>query len=270
MSTQVATQSTVVRKVVVAGVLGAVAILLGATHLGYIPWVVGVAITVMHVPVIIGAILEGPIVGAAIGLLFGLSSMVQAYVAPTGPGDYYFRNPIVSVLPRLLIGPLAYLVYRLLQERKSWKSLGILMGVIAVALGALAVAYATPTLPSYETALGVQAGAAVPTLKVIVLASTLLIAVLGMASLYWILRHKSEATAVGTAAVVGTLTNTILVLGTIGLMGSLGWAAPLPWVVILAVAVTNGIPEIVAAVILTVAVVVAWKRIETGRRKSRI
>jgi len=53
------------RKIVVTGVLGAIAILLGLTHWGFIPWFGwDVSLTIMHVPVIIGAILEGPVVGA--------------------------------------------------------------------------------------------------------------------------------------------------------------------------------------------------------------
>jgi uncharacterized membrane protein len=101
-----------VRKIVVAGVMSAIAIFLGATHLGFIPWIAGAALTIMHVPVIIGAILEGPIVGLVIGFLFGLFSLIQGAIAPTGPVDTFFVNPLVSILPRLLIGPVAWLVYR--------------------------------------------------------------------------------------------------------------------------------------------------------------
>jgi len=101
-----------VRKIAIAGVLSAVAVVLGATRLGFIPWFSGASITIMHVPVIIGALLEGPLVGAAIGVIFGVSSLMQAALAPTGPIDVAFANPLVSVLPRLLIGPAAYLIYR--------------------------------------------------------------------------------------------------------------------------------------------------------------
>lgn len=106
-----------VRKIAVAGVLSAVAVVLGVTHLGLIPWFSGAAVTVLHVPVIIGALLEGPIVGLAIGLIFGLSSLMQAALAPTGPIDVAFVNPLVSVLPRLLIGPVSYLAYRSIRGR---------------------------------------------------------------------------------------------------------------------------------------------------------
>jgi uncharacterized membrane protein len=118
----------VVRKIVISGVLGAVAILLGATHWGFIPWLAGAALTIMHVPAIIGAVLEGPVVGAAIGFLFGLFSLIQGAVAPTGPADTWFVNPLISILPRLFIGPVAWLVYRAL-ERPSRVAALIVAGI---------------------------------------------------------------------------------------------------------------------------------------------
>jgi uncharacterized membrane protein len=104
------------RKIVTAGVLAAIACILGLTHWGFIPWFSGASLTIMHVPVIIGAVLEGPVVGMVIGLIFGLFSMLQAAIAPTGPTDVWFTNPLVSVLPRILIGLFAWLVYKALSK----------------------------------------------------------------------------------------------------------------------------------------------------------
>ena len=100
-----------VRKIVVAGVMSAIAIFLGATGLGFISWFAGVSITIMAVPVIIAAVMEGPIVGLAVGFLFGLFSLIQAAVAPKSPLDPLFVYPWLSILPRLFIGPAAWLVY---------------------------------------------------------------------------------------------------------------------------------------------------------------
>ncbi len=120
------------RKVVIAGVLGAISALLGWTRLGFIPWFSGASLTIMHVPVIIGAVLEGPWVGAAIGLIFGGFSMLQAAIAPTGPTDVWFTNPLLAVLPRLAIGPLAWLAYRGL---KRWPVPAL---IVAGVVGSLA------------------------------------------------------------------------------------------------------------------------------------
>lgn len=94
-----------VRQIVIAGILGGIAIFLGATRLGFIPVpnLAGNA-TILHVPVILGGALEGPVVGTIVGLIFGVFSFIQAEVP-------FFRNPLVSILPRLLIGVVAWAVF---------------------------------------------------------------------------------------------------------------------------------------------------------------
>jgi uncharacterized membrane protein len=119
-----------IRKIVIIGALGAVSVLLGATRWGFIPWF-GVSLTIMHVPVIIGAVLEGPVVGVAIGLIFGLFSMLQAAIAPTAPADAWFTNPLLAVLPRLFIGPLAWLAWRALRR---WPAPGLVVSGIVGSL----------------------------------------------------------------------------------------------------------------------------------------
>ena len=107
-----------VRKIVITGALGAVSVILGVTRWGFIPWISGASLTIMHIPVIIGAVLEGPIVGAIIGLIFGVSSLLQAAINPISPSDPWFVNPLLSILPRLVIGPVAWLVYDALKRNK--------------------------------------------------------------------------------------------------------------------------------------------------------
>jgi uncharacterized membrane protein len=93
------------RKIVIAGVLGAVAILLGVTRLGFIPVPTPAGhATIMHVPAILGGILEGPVVGALIGLIFGMFSFLNAAIP-------LFADPLVAVLPRLFIGVTAAYTY---------------------------------------------------------------------------------------------------------------------------------------------------------------
>jgi hypothetical protein len=78
--------------------------------------------------VIIGAVLEGPIVGAVVGLIFGVFSMIRAAVAPNSPLDPAFTNPLISVLPRLFIGPVAWLVWKAL---KRWTAVGLVAAGVA-------------------------------------------------------------------------------------------------------------------------------------------
>lgn len=100
-----------IRKIVVAGVLGGLSIILSVTPLGFFPMPTGVSLTTMHIPVIIGAVLEGPIVGVVIGFIFGMFSLIRAAIAPQGPADVWFVNPLVSIVPRLFIGLVAWLIY---------------------------------------------------------------------------------------------------------------------------------------------------------------
>lgn len=97
------------RKLVVIGMLSGISIFLGLTGLGFIN-IPPVKATIMHIPVIIGAIIEGPIVGGLIGLVFGLFSMYQAFTAPM-PTSFMFWNPIIALVPRILIGVVSYYVY---------------------------------------------------------------------------------------------------------------------------------------------------------------
>ncbi|MGQ9594942.1 MAG: ECF transporter S component, partial [Anaerolineae bacterium] len=70
-----------VRKIVVSGVLGAIAILLGATRLGFIPVPTAAGnATIMHVPAISGGIMEGWGGGGGSGGLFGRVRFLQATV----------------------------------------------------------------------------------------------------------------------------------------------------------------------------------------------
>jgi uncharacterized membrane protein len=107
-----------IRKLVITGALGALAVFLGITRLGFFPWFSGASITILHIPAIIGAILEGPIVGIGIGTIFGIFSLIQANLSPVG-ADALFRDPLVSVLPRVLFPLAAWGIYFLLSKWKK-------------------------------------------------------------------------------------------------------------------------------------------------------
>ncbi|MGN1248733.1 MAG: ECF transporter S component [Candidatus Spyradocola sp.] len=188
------------RRLVVCGMLSAVSVVLGMTPLGIIP-LGPLGVTTMHLPAIIGAILEGPVVGGVIGLIFGLVSLYKAVsggslLAPI------MMNPLVSILPRILIGPAAYYAYRGLEK----------------------------------------------------------------------LTHK-HALSIGIGAVAGTLTNTAGVMGFIYMLYASQYAEAVgvdPATVgytILGICATNGIPECIAAVVISVAVCLAVRGI--GRRRKK-
>jgi uncharacterized membrane protein len=138
-----------VRKLTTTALLGAIAVVLSFTPIGYI-YLGLVRVTFMHIPVIIAAIIEGPAAGAVVGLIFGVSSLVTNLGGPMGP---VFINPLVSIFPRILIGIIAALVYKVLQRaatalithRPGGKTVKLLQKVCSISAVPLAAAAGTIT-----------------------------------------------------------------------------------------------------------------------------
>jgi len=61
------------------------------------------SITIVHIPVIIGAILTGPLGGLVLGVTWGVTSWHYATTLGTIEAAI-FVNPLVSILPRILVG----------------------------------------------------------------------------------------------------------------------------------------------------------------------
>ena len=122
----------VIRALALTAALGALTIVLTITRLGFIPWFSGAAITILHVPVIIATLLGGLWAGLGVGLVFGLSSLIQAAVGPTGVLDPFFVNPIVSVLPRMLIALITFFVFKALQSMNKNNSPFLKQGFVGV------------------------------------------------------------------------------------------------------------------------------------------
>jgi len=143
------------RRLVITAMLIAISIVLAIpiqpagpiNSLGFIT--IGViAFTFMHVPAIIGAIMEGPVVGAIVGFAFGLFSLYLATLQPAGSQNAIFVDPIISILPRIFIGPVAWLVWNALQRSNQMAGLIgaavagtltntiLVVGAIALRLGA--------------------------------------------------------------------------------------------------------------------------------------
>lgn len=97
-------------------------------YLGYIPLGFMNATTI-HIPVILGALFLGPKRGAFLGGVFGLTSMINNTMINPGVtsfvfspfyslGDVHgnFASIIVCFVPRILIGVVAYYVFRLVSR----------------------------------------------------------------------------------------------------------------------------------------------------------
>ncbi|HMD89087.1 MAG TPA: ECF transporter S component [Anaerolineaceae bacterium] len=224
------------RKIAIAGALSAISVILGVTHWGYIPWFSGASLTIMHIPVIIGAVLEGPIVGAAIGLIFGISSMIQAAAAPTGPTDVLFTNPLLAVIPRLFIGPVAWLVWTAL---KRWKPVGLVAAGIAGSLTNTILVLGMIGLFG-----GHKLPFIIPALVYVQNDCSLLIWYKIIPFMECLVNHFSFV--FGSSIILPTV----------------------PWPILLGLGITNGPLEAGAAALLTLVVVAAWLQIPIGRKKG--
>lgn len=143
------------RRLVITAVLIAITIVLSIPlnlgplrALGFISFG-AISFTILVVPTIIGAILEGWVVGLIVGAAFGFFSMFLATQQPAGSPDAIFADPIISVLPRLFIGPVAWLVYRGMQRASenvrliSASVAGTLTNTILV-IGAISIRLSVP------------------------------------------------------------------------------------------------------------------------------
>jgi uncharacterized membrane protein len=92
--------------------------------LGFVPLGV-IKATTVHIPVIIGAILLGPKAGAVLGAVFGLTSIIKNTMEPAvvsfvftplipAPGETAgsLKALIIALVPRILTGVLAALIFR--------------------------------------------------------------------------------------------------------------------------------------------------------------
>lgn len=129
------------RQITTVGMLSAISIVLGITGYGFIPLPVAKA-TIMHVPVIIGSILEGPKVGMLIGLIFGVFSLIQNIMTPNLL-SFAFLNPLVSVFPRILIGITSYYSYMLVKSKKERFKIAVAaaVGSLTNTVGVLGMIY---------------------------------------------------------------------------------------------------------------------------------
>mgnify|MGYP003617810552 CR=1 FL=1 len=98
------------RELTVIGLLAAVTLMLGLSGYGLIP-IGPINVTTLHVPTLIGALVEGPKVGAFVGFIFGVYSFWQNMTAPNILSPV-FINPIVSVLPRIIFPVIAFGIYK--------------------------------------------------------------------------------------------------------------------------------------------------------------
>lgn len=215
------------REIALGGLFGGIVLLLGFTYLGYIPLPTPAgAATIMHIPVIIAGLLLGPRFGAIAGSLFGLSALYY-FLSIAPPWVLFPARPFIGVIP-----PLVYqLLFRLLQnkERSSVRWISLVVSLILLVI----------TLRLSYINLGISVW------------FILLCALLVIIIFFWIKSSDPKIVSLAIASFLGSLTNTI---------GTLGLAVifkVFPFSVAMSVAVMQGIPEAILAVIICTPIVIA-------------
>ena len=102
------------KKLTLTGAFSALVIVLGITRLGFITLSATASITILHIPVILICMLAGLPEGLFVGATFGILSLIQSAMSPSGVLDPFFVNPLCSVLPRMLIAVIAWALWKAL------------------------------------------------------------------------------------------------------------------------------------------------------------
>lgn len=119
------------------GVLAAVVLVMGLTVIGY-PRFGPVEITLLGIPVAIGAMMVGPTAGLILGAFFGLTSVIQAFMgSPFGTlllGINPFLTILLCMIPRCLMGWLCGYIFRFLSKRDKTGVVSFVVTALSAAL----------------------------------------------------------------------------------------------------------------------------------------
>lgn len=123
----------------------AIEIILVVTPLGYLP-IGPINATTMHIPVIIAGIALGKKAGAQLGLVFGLTSVLNATFRPTitsfvftpfipiGGMSGNWKSLVIAIVPRILVGFLAGLLFEKLRARNINENVSVIAGALCGAI----------------------------------------------------------------------------------------------------------------------------------------
>ena len=105
------------------GLLIGIILLMSFTPIGYIPIGPGLTITLIPIPVVIGAITLGPSAGAILGAVFGLTSFSMCLLGRDAFGVALleispYKTFFLCLIPRILMGLLCALIFKAIYKTK--------------------------------------------------------------------------------------------------------------------------------------------------------
>ena len=117
-------------KFVEMALLVAIILLMAFTSIGYIK-TFGLEITLIVVPVTVGAITLGPAAGAVLGAVFGITSFIQCFGMSAFGAMLLSINPagtfVVCVAARILMGFLTGLIYQGLKKVQPIRKISVFL-----------------------------------------------------------------------------------------------------------------------------------------------
>lgn len=268
-------------ELVLTALFTAIIVIMAFTPLGYLPLVV-INATIIHIPVILGALFLGPKKGAFLGFVFGLTSFINntfkaatasAFVfSPVLAADVIgisgvFKSMYICFVPRILVGVIPYYVYILIRrllksEQKVWRV--VLNGVVSVVL---LISIRALFVNIIENSIG----------EIIGLIAGVILGI-GLFVLLTALDQKkaSGSLPLAYAGIAGAFTNTIFVMSGIYFLykdayaQALGIAGDAVIDVIMGVISFNSVVEAVIAAILVAGVGLALVRVKPVKEPGKI
>lgn len=119
----------------------AIEVILVVTPLGYIP-IGPLSATTMHIPVIIAGITLGKRVGAQLGFVFGLTSLIRATIQPgitsfcfspfvtVGNISGNWSSVLIALVPRIILGYLAGVTFVFLKSKFNNENVAIISSAL--------------------------------------------------------------------------------------------------------------------------------------------
>ena len=279
-------------ELVLTALFTAIIVIMAFTPLGYIPLVV-INATIIHIPVILGALFLGPKKGAFLGFTFGLTSFINNTINPATASAFVFspvlaynmvgvsgifRSLYICFVPRILVGVIPYFIYILIRKAlKSEQKVGrIVVDVLASLI--LFISVRAFLLRLFQESLSAAVCTVIGLAAGIVLMAVLMIS--GS-------KKDSASIALAYAGLSGAFTNTLFVMSGIFILyrdayaAAQGVAGETVLDIIMGVVTFNGIVEAVVAAIIVAGVGFALTKVkpiyakkesisELGRAVSKI
>ncbi len=126
-------QKKKLNRLVICAFFVALIVVMTFTPLGYIPVGPSYAITTIHIATILGACILGTKYGAFLGFAWGGFCIMKAFQEPI-PANIPFQNPMISLVPRVIVGIVAGLVFYALSKTKLKKPISLAISAVAATL----------------------------------------------------------------------------------------------------------------------------------------